>query len=188
MCRAEARAKLERTARGAEFAGFCGFGKGETATAQIENLKPGARQGDPPQPVKTLPGGKAAQSSCSRRKAVKSSHYRRYGPERWQSLQTQKLHGKEGKQGDNLGFLRQPHLQLAVTCVQESPLVCKFASLSCRLSHCSVSLLSVATPCAIIGDMAPKTAFPPGRSVAIPQKTEDLPPGNPSQESGFAAF
>ena len=37
--------KLERVAGGAESAGFCGFAKGETATAQIENLRRGTRRG-----------------------------------------------------------------------------------------------------------------------------------------------
>ena len=71
------------------------------------------------------------------------------GSGRWQSLQTQKLSGKEGTPGGNLCFLRQLHMQSAVTCVQVSSLACKFASQACRLPHHSGSLLTLSTswPC-----------------------------------------
>ena len=45
----------------------------------------------------------------------------------------------------NFCFLRQLHMQPAVTYVHVSSLVCKFASLSCRLSHPSGSLLTLST-------------------------------------------
>ena len=45
----------------------------------------------------------------------------------------------------NFCFLRQLHMQPAVTYVYVSSLACKFASLSCRLSHPSGSLLTLST-------------------------------------------
>ena len=43
----------------------------------------------------------------------------------------------------NFCFQRQLHLQAAVTYVYVSSLACKFAFLSCRLSHCSGRMLSL---------------------------------------------
>ena len=45
----------------------------------------------------------------------------------------------------NFCFLRQLHMQPAVTYVYVSSLACKFASLSCRLFHPSGSLLTLST-------------------------------------------
>ena len=45
----------------------------------------------------------------------------------------------------NFCFRRQLHLQPAVTYVHVSSLVCKFAPLSCRLSHRSVRMLTLST-------------------------------------------
>ena len=60
-----------------------------------------------------------------------------------------KIARKRRKTGGNFCFLRQPHLQSAVTCVQVRSLACKFASLACRLSQHSGGLLTLSTSCAV---------------------------------------
>ena len=51
------------------------------------------------------------------------------------------------KNGGNFCFLRQPHMQSAVTYVQVRSLACKSASLACNLSYYSASLLTLPTSC-----------------------------------------
>ena len=69
----------------------------------------------------------------------------------WESLQSvakapkRKNHFRKRTRGSDFCFLRQLHLQPAVTYVQVSSLVCRFASLSCGLWQRSGSLLTLST-------------------------------------------
>ena len=56
-----------------------------------------------------------------------------------------KIVRKRRKIGGNFCFLRQLHLQPAFIYVRVSSPACKFASLACRLSHYSASLLTLST-------------------------------------------
>ena len=76
------------------------------------------------------------------------------------------------KSRGNFCFLRQLRLQSAVTYVQMGSLACKFASLACRLSHHSDSLLTLSTSCDFAG-------FP---------NHQNLPPGTIETQKGFGPF
>ena len=79
---------------------------------------------------------------CFSRKTAVAGHYRALT-----KPVNAKIARKRRKTGGNFRFLRQLHMQSAVAYVQARTLACKFASLACRLSHHSGSLLILSTSC-----------------------------------------
>ena len=79
---------------------------------------------------------------CFSRKTAVAGHYRALT-----KPVNAKITRKRRKTGGNFRFLRQLHMQSAVAYVQARTLACKFASLACRLSHHSGSLLILSTSC-----------------------------------------